>query len=194
MSTTLEDKTLVQGALAGQTEYFSVLMYRHAGTVRNCIRAMVRDTSDVEDLVQDTFLKAWKHLSAFRFESSFRTWVVSVALNEALALHRRRNYRPSCVPTPSLDALPSQSESPDQVFTRSETHIRIHSAVAKLPTKYRQVLMLCDLQQLTMRETADRIEAKVSLVKTRLFRARRMLALTLTKEVSSRGWAGTRSV
>ena len=188
-SPTLEDKTLVQAALTGETEYFSVLVDRHATAVRRCIQSLVKNPSDVEDLVQDTFLKAWLHLSAFRFEASFRTWLLSVALNEALGLHRRRKCRPFCPPGGNLEALPSQSESPHQAFSRSEARIRIHSAVAKLPTKYRKVLMLCDLQQLTVRETANRMEATLSLVKTRLFRARRMLSKTLSKEAVPRDFA-----
>ena len=180
-SATLEDKTLVQGALAGRTEYFSVLVDRYATTVRRSIRSLLRNASDadVEDLVQDTFLKAWLHLSTFRFESSFRTWLSSVALNEARALHRRRRCRPFYGSTASLETLPSQNESPHQAFTRSEARIRVHSAMAKLPIKYREVLVLYELQQLSMQETAQRMKASVALVKTRLFRARHMLLATL---------------
>jgi len=192
--TTLEDKILVQGALAGQTEYFSVLVDRHVTAVKRCIQSLVRNPLDVEDLVQDTFLKAWLHLSTFRFQASFRTWLLSVAHNEALALYRRRNSRPFCPPAVNLEALPlrSQSESPHQALTRSEARVRIHSAMAKLPRKYRQVLVFCELQQLTIQETATQMKASTALVKTRLFRARHMLSVTLRKEIARRGWDGTR--
>lgn len=193
VSVTLEDKILVQGALAGETEYFSVLVDRHATVVRRCIESLVRNPSDVEDLVQDTFMKAWLHLSAFRFEASFRTWLLSVALNEGLALHRRRRSRPCCISAANVDALPSESESPHEAFTRWETRMEIYSAVTKLPMKYRQVLVLCDLQQLTMRETANRLETKVTLVKTRLFRARRMLSKALSEDAVRRRWSSTRN-
>jgi RNA polymerase sigma-70 factor, ECF subfamily len=67
---TFEDSTLIEMALAGRTECFSVLMDRYVTAVRKHIMPLVKNTSDVDDLVQDTFLKAWLHLSKFRFEAS----------------------------------------------------------------------------------------------------------------------------
>jgi RNA polymerase sigma factor (sigma-70 family) len=91
----IEDSTLIEMALAGQTECFSVLMGRHVSVVRSCIRSMVTNTTDVDDLVQDAFLKAWLHLSTFRFEASFRAWITRVAVNEALTLYAGKDGGPS---------------------------------------------------------------------------------------------------
>lgn len=176
---TLKDNTLVELALAGQTECFSVLMNRHTAAVRNCLTRLVRNSWDLDDVVQDTFTKAWARLSTFRFEASFRTWLISVALNEALILYRRRKCRPFWPVIVNLETIPSRCESPYQSFARLEARFRVWSAVQKLPHKYRDVVVLCDLEQLTIRETAKRMNASIPLVKTRLFRARRMLAVAL---------------
>jgi RNA polymerase sigma-70 factor, ECF subfamily len=178
---TLKDNTLVELALAGQTECFSVLINRHAAAVRNHLSRLVRNQSDLDDVVQDAFTKAWTRLSTFRFEANFRTWLISVALNEALTLYRRRKYRRPWPGSVNLEALPSRGESPYQIVARTEDRLRVHTAVQKLPRKYRDVLVLRDLKQLSMRETAKRMNASVPLVKTRLFRARHMLAVALNQ-------------
>jgi RNA polymerase sigma-70 factor, ECF subfamily len=179
---TLKDNTLVELALAGQTECFSVLMNRHAAAVRKHLSRLVRDRWDLDDVVQDTFTKAWTRLSTFRFEASFRTWLISVALNEALILYRRRKHRLSWPVIVNLEALPSKWESPYQTFSRIEARLLVRTAVQKLPRKYSDVLVLCDLEELTVRETAKRMNASIPLVKTRLFRARRMLAVALNEQ------------
>jgi RNA polymerase sigma factor (sigma-70 family) len=181
---TLDDKTLIEMVVAGHRECFSVLMDRHVGAVRNYLRALVRNPSDLEDVVQNTFMKGWFGLSTFRFQANFRTWLMSVAWNEALILYRRSKSRPSCPVMVDLETFPSKSESPHQAFTRSETRFRIRTAVQRLPRKYRDVVVLCDLEELTLRETATQLNASLSLVKTRLFRARRMLSAAMNEQAA----------
>jgi RNA polymerase sigma-70 factor (ECF subfamily) len=77
---------------------------------------VVKNTTDVEDIVQDAFLKAWLHLSTFRFEASFRSWITRVALNEALTHYRRQHRRQFYSAPANLEAFPSQLESPNQAF------------------------------------------------------------------------------
>jgi RNA polymerase sigma-70 factor (ECF subfamily) len=178
-ASTLKDNVLVELALAGQTECFSVLMNRHAARVRAYISRLVRSPWDVDDVMQDAFLKAWAGLSTFRFEATFRTWLISVALNEALALHRRRKHALRSLVHVNLEVVASKCESPHQTFARMETHVGVRTAIQHLPPKYRDILVLCDLQQLTIRQTAERMNASISLVKSRLFRARQMLAVNL---------------
>ena len=88
--TTFEDDVLIELALAGQTECFSVLVDRHKTAVRRRIRSMLRNTADADDLVQEVFLKAWRHLASFRAEASFRTWIKQIAVNEVMQLYRRQ--------------------------------------------------------------------------------------------------------
>jgi RNA polymerase sigma factor (sigma-70 family) len=82
----------------------------------------------------------------------------------------------------NLEALPSKCELPYQSFARIEARFRVRTAIQKLPRRYRDVLVLCDLKQLTIRESAKRMNASIPLVKTRLSRARRMLAVALNDQ------------
>ena len=87
--TSFEDDALIKLTLAGQTECFTVLTNRHLPAVRRRIGSMVPNTTDVDDLLQEALLKVWRHLSTFRSESTFRTWMTRVAINEALNFYRR---------------------------------------------------------------------------------------------------------
>jgi RNA polymerase sigma-70 factor, ECF subfamily len=176
-----EDSVLIELALAGQSECFTVLMDRHLVAVKRCIASMVRNAADSEDLVQEVVLKVWRHLSTFRSESSFRTWLIRVAINEALQSYRRERRKPLGQALGDFDALASHAESPHQSYARIEMAQAVHGAVAELPAKYRQVLTLRDLEQLSAQETALRLQSTIPTVKTRLFRARLMLLDTLRR-------------
>jgi RNA polymerase sigma-70 factor (ECF subfamily) len=176
-----EDSVLIELALAGQSECFTVLMDRHLVAVKRRIGSMVQNAADSEDLVQEVVLKVWRHLSTFRSESSFRTWLTRVAINEALQSYRRERSKPLCQALGDFDALASHSESPHQSYARLEMAQALHGAVAELPAKYRQVLTLRDLEELSAQETALRLQSSVPTVKTRLFRARLMLLTALRR-------------
>jgi len=177
--TDFDDGTLIKLALAGQAECFTVLMDRHLIAVRRRIHSMVRNASDDDDLLQEVLLKVWRRLSTFRSESSFRTWMTRVAMNEALQLYRREQRRRLCQPLGDFDTFPSHGESPHQCLARTEVTQAVRSAVAGLPAKYSQVLILRDLKQLSTRETAQCLKSSIPAVKTRLFRGRLMLLAAL---------------
>src|ERR1700728_3548499 len=103
---TFEDSTLIALALAGQNECFAALIDRHLAPIRKRIASVVRNAADVDDVLQETLLKAWRRLSTFRSESSFRTWLTRVAINEALQSYRReqrgRSVRRWAISMPSI--------------------------------------------------------------------------------------------
>jgi RNA polymerase sigma-70 factor (ECF subfamily) len=184
---TFEDSALIQLALVGQTECFTVLMNRHLPAVRRRIRSIVRNTTDAEDVLQVVLLKVWRHLSTFRSESSFRTWMTRVATNEALQSCRRVQASPIRRALHDLDTFASSSESPLHSLTRAETAQVVRKAVVDLPVKYRQVLILREFEQLSEREIAQSLQSNISVVKTRLFRARLMLLAALQRSRSGLG-------
>ena len=181
---TFEDSALIQLALVGQTECFTVLMNRHLPAVRKRIRSIVPNATDAEDVLQVVLLKVWRHLSTFRSESSFRTWMTRVATNEALQSCRRVQASPICQALHDLDAFASSSESPLHSLTRAETAQVVRKAVVDLPVKYRQVLILREFEQLSAREIAQSLQSSIPMVKTRLFRARLMLLAALQRSRS----------
>jgi RNA polymerase sigma-70 factor (ECF subfamily) len=173
------DAVLIQMAIAGRNDCFSLLMDRHLAAVKRRLRFMVSNEADLEDVVQEIQLKAWQHLATFRAESSLRTWMTRIAINEACQLYRRAKRKCLCEPLDEGIALPE--EPVDQRLLRAEATAALRCAVAKLPGKYQEVLMLRDLCELGGEETAERLHTTVPAIKSRLFRARLMLSTELRK-------------
>jgi len=179
---TLDDAALVQMALAGQGECFAELMHRHKNRVRARVVSIVRNSPDVEDVVQEVFFKAWRALPKFRADAAFRTWLTSIATNEALMLCRRER-RLRLYETPGeFDTVACRAEPADKAAIRNEAARAIHGAIVKLPAMYREVIMLRDIEELSTPMTAKRLKSTVPAVKTRVFRGRLKLATAL------RGW------
>jgi len=185
---TFEDSALIELALAGQSECFAVLTNRHLPAVRRRIGSIIPNSTDVDDVVQDVLLKVWCHLSTFRSQSSFRTWMTSVAINEALQSYRRGRRTPVCQASGDLDAFASPTESPLQSLARAERTQVVRKAIVELPSKYRQVLILREFKELSAREVAQSLRLTIPAVKTRLFRARLMILAAL-QQSNIRGWA-----
>ena len=178
-TTTFADNVLIKRALAGEPECFTVLASRHLPAVRRHVHSLLPKATDPEDLCQDVLLKVWRHLAAFRSQSSFRTWMTRVAINEALQSYRREKCRPTCQVIRDFDTFASLDESPLQSLTRAEARQIIGKTIAKLPVKSRQILILRYFEEMSMQDIAQRIDMSVPAVKTRLFRARRLLQLAL---------------
>jgi RNA polymerase sigma-70 factor, ECF subfamily len=176
-----DDRVLIERTIAGEADCFNVLMKRHAGPVRSRISPMLRNPEDQDDVIQDVMLKAWRKLASFRGECSFRTWMTRVAINEALMSYRKRRALPvSCEADP--ETLRSAAENPFQAVERRETARRVSGAVNRMPEQYRHVLILRHIKELDLRETADFQGLSLPAVKSRLFRARRLLSATLRPE------------
>ena len=181
-----EDSTLIRNVLAGRTECFTFLTNRHVRELKRRIGSIVRNATDVEDLLQEVLIKAWLRLSTLQSNSAFRAWIIRVAINEALQSWRRERSRPICQALGDFDTLASTDESPLQALTRAETTQIVRNAVRELPEQYQQVLNLRQFEELSLGEIAEFLHSSVPAVKARLFRARRMLQTALQEPGNSR--------
>lgn len=155
--------------------------------------SFVKNEADAEDIAQDAFLKAFRKLSTFRAESKFSTWLISITLNEA----RSRLRRQTIVRMESLDDPPDDGgvvspallrdwrEIPSEAVGRREIRQMLREAVISLPTIYRQVFQLRDVEDLSIKETAETLGISVPSVKVRLHRARMMLQEQLSPQLKS---------
>ena len=171
------DAALIQMSIAGRDDCFSLLMDRHLAAVKKRLSFVVSNDADLEDVIQETQLKVWRHLATFRSESNLRTWMVRIAINEARQFYRRT--RRSRRFEPLDEAIPSPEQSPAQRLLQDEANAAVRCAVTKLPPKYQDVLRLRDLCELDSQETAKRLHTTVPAIKTRLFRARIRLSTSL---------------
>jgi len=182
-----DDCALINLVLDGHAECFGVLMDRHLALVRGRIRGMARSTSDAGDIMQEVQLKIWRRLGSYRSEASFRTSMTSVAINEARQFYRKANHFSLVHDGTELAELTSPRESPFQACVRAELTERLKAAVERLPAKHKQAVILHNLQELSLQETAQELQATTPAVKTQLFRAKAALSKALLRKSSGLG-------
>jgi RNA polymerase sigma-70 factor (ECF subfamily) len=185
MATTERDEAgLIVRILAGQKELFHELIRPYERMVYMTVFSIVRNDTDAEDCAQDTMVNAYRHLSKFRGEAKFSTWLTTIAVNEGRQKLRKAQRAKE-------DSLDEPIETEDQEFTpapltdwreiplealeRKELREALRTAVAELPGIYRQIFTLRDLEELNVAETAAALGINVNMVKVRLHRARMML-------------------
>ncbi len=164
--------TLVLRASRGDRESFAELVRRHQGKVRALLLRLCGDRSLADDLAQEVFLRAYRGLVGFEGRSSFGTWVYRISYNVYL------NYRAR---TRSYAALPedydARAAAPDDALSAPRSDLRrdLEAAIVELPERYRAVIVLYYLQEVSYPEIAEILELPLGTVKTHLHRAKRML-------------------
>ena len=174
--TSLSDEEVVARVLGGETALFEILMRRHNERIYRAARAILRDDTEAEDVMQQAYVNAYTHLHQFDGRAQFSTWLTRIAVHEALARARHRGRYESLEDSPVEMFMPIHS-GPDperQAFAR-ELATLIESAVDRLGDGYREVFMLRQVQGLTTSETAQVLDVSEDVVKTRLSRARATL-------------------
>jgi RNA polymerase sigma-70 factor (ECF subfamily) len=173
----LHDEEIAARVLAGESALFEVLMRRHNQRVYRAIRALIRDEAEVEDAMQQTYLSAYLHLAEFAGSARLSTWLVRIAVNEALGRLRRgrRLHALAGELEGTIDMRNPPPASPEAVAERRELSTVLERAVDGLPDIYRTVFMLREIEGLTTAEAAEALAASEDVVKTRLHRARGLL-------------------
>ncbi|MFB3917391.1 MAG: RNA polymerase sigma factor [Terriglobales bacterium] len=195
-----DELRLVQAAKAGDMSAFEELVKRYDRNVFRIAQHITQNREDAEDVVQDAFLKAYSNLDQFQGQSKFYTWLVRIAVNEALMkLRRRRPER-----TVSLDqevqteedSMPREvadwSPNPEQQYSQAELHDILSRTINGLPAGFRTVFVLRDVEGLSTEETAEALNLSIPAVKSRLLRARLQLRERLNKYFKRRDGEGTK--
>jgi RNA polymerase sigma-70 factor (ECF subfamily) len=171
----IEDENLVRETLAGSQASFQILVERYQERVFALVRHYTRNAVEVEDLVQDTFLKAFSRLDTFQGQSSFFTWLYRIAVNTILDGMKRRGRSPvRAVEDPEALATPGPTRisGPSANMEREEIARITHGVLAELPEIFRTVLVMREFDDLSYQEIADVLEISIGTVESRLFRAR----------------------
>jgi RNA polymerase sigma-70 factor (ECF subfamily) len=178
---------LIKRILEGHHQTFADLLRPHLKVVRSFVRSAVRNDFDADDLIQQTLLKAYTGLYQFRFESSFRTWLCSIARNEIRQNARlRSNSRLVFDEGKSASVMTSdRKDGPFEVYARKEISDQLWRAIANLPAKYRLVIEL-SVGEKSLAETASELSISGSAAKTRRFRACHELGRLLAKSGATR--------
>jgi RNA polymerase sigma-70 factor, ECF subfamily len=173
-------------ALDGKTltsQDMEAIMRKHNRMLFRAARAILKDDAEAEEAVQDAYLKAFRAMGEFRGDSKLSTWLVRIAVNEAL-MRRRKRARSAEVVELNVDTnIPSEDESPEGAAARGQVRRLLESKIDALPDSYRTVFMLRGLEELSVEETSQALDIPEATVRTRFFRARSLLRESLSREI-----------
>ena len=182
------DEEIVARILAGETALYELIMRRYNQRLYRAVRAILRDENESEDVMQDAYVRAYQHLNQFAGRARFSTWLIRIAVHEALARLRQRGRLTQfdeASPEADTNMLYSTSESPEQYTAKAELGSLLEEAVLSLPEQFRTVVMLRDIEEMSTSETAEALEISEENVKTRLHRGHALLRKELLARVSS---------
>lgn len=185
------DEDLVLKILQGEVLLFEIIMRRHSQRLYRVARGILRNRWEAEDVMQAAYVRAYQHLSQFAGRAKFSTWLTRIAVHESLnRLEERARVRyieeMSGPESPASDIVRSQDPTPEQSVCSREHARMLQRAVQALPPKYRVVVMMRDLEEMSVAETASCLDITEENVKVRLHRARAMLRSALYARVNRR--------
>ena len=195
------DAPLVERAVAGDHKAFELLVIKYQRRIQRLIGRMVRDVDLVEDIAQETFIRAYRALAQFRGDAQFYTWLYRIAVNTAkkFLMDLKRN------PTVSENSFKSDdddetspveneltsSETPDAVLASKEIAQIINAALEALPEELRQAITLREIEGLSYEEISEAMSCPIGTVRSRIFRAREAISLKvkpLLENQSGKRW------
>jgi len=182
------DAEIVDRVRGGETGLYELLMRRHNQRLFRMIRSILTDDAEAEDVLQETWVRAYEHLDQFEGRASFVTWATRIAYHEALA-RARAGKRWTPVEDPEGEVMPEvnrrqpSTESPEAQAIRGQLGQMLQSAVDALPANYRTVFVLREVEQLSTNETAESLGLSEEAVKTRLHRSRALLRRELQDRI-----------
>ncbi len=168
---------------AGDASVLREVVDAFSERITSVVAGMLRDRDAVDDVVQETFVKAWYRIRSFHGESGLYTWLYRIAVNASKDHVKRRRRRPA-VALEDADpgaTLPSHAEPAVESLERRETRLRVRAAIRSLPSKFRAVLVLREMEGLRYEEIAEVLGISLGTVESRLFRARRRLRAKLLR-------------
>lgn len=186
-----DDAELVRRACERDETAFRTIMQRYNTRLYRIARSILRSDSEAEDVVQETYVRAFTGLGSFRGESSLGTWLARIAMNEALG--RLRRERPTMewttmeIDPVERDIVPlfqtMAGDNPERTTAQREIQLLMEMAIDNLPEKYRMVLVTRVMEGMNVEETATLLALSIETVKTQLHRARSLLREDLEKQI-----------
>ncbi|TVR28520.1 MAG: sigma-70 family RNA polymerase sigma factor [Balneolaceae bacterium] len=181
-SSSLEDDRLVAAAVEGDQEAFRDLMNKYQKPLYYHIVKMVKDHEQVEDLIQEAFVKAFDNLKSYNTNYAFSTWLYRITTNHTIDYLRKKKLKTMSIhePVKTKDGdiafqLEDEGAETDRKIIRKQRQTIIHEAIEDLPEKYRQVIEMRHLEELSYDEIATELDLPLGTVKAHIFRAREML-------------------
>jgi RNA polymerase sigma-70 factor (ECF subfamily) len=174
------DAELVRRCLRGESGCYDDLVRKYQRQVYSLLYRMVGNADDADDLVQETFVRAYNALDTFRQDASFLTWLYKIASNRSIDLIRARQSKGAASLDEEMDsgrepAAPERESSPEAAAVRGSVSEVVHHQIINLPERYRRVVLMRHVADMSIEEIATELQMPTGTVKTHLFRAREML-------------------
>jgi RNA polymerase sigma-70 factor (ECF subfamily) len=195
LPTGLTDLALAERIGEGDQRAFEALMRKYNGKLFRIARAILKDDSDAEDILQESYLDAYRHIRDFRGGSELATWLTRIVINQALMRVRKERRRTSILPfrtaltheteSPEAQVPDQQSESPSASVIRAETRRMLERRIDELPVAFRTVFVMREVEEMSVEETARCLSISPATVRTRLFRARALLRESLARDIDT---------
>ena len=177
-----DDQVLIKKALAGNEDAYSLLLNRYKDAIYRMIVKIVRNQEEAQDLVQETFMKAFGSLSSYKCQYRFTTWLYKIAANSCIDFLRKRRLISVSLDQPLETKegevtieLPDWTYNPEADLSSRQKSVSIDAAIDSLPKKYREVIIFRHKQDKSYEEIAQILGIPVGTVKARIFRARELL-------------------
>ena len=179
------DAMLVERTVAGDQKAFELLVIKYQRRIQRLIGRMVRDVDLVEDIAQETFIRAYRALAQFRGEAQFYTWLYRIAVNTAkkALMDLKRNptvsensFKSDDDETSPLENELTSSETPEAILAGKEIAQMVNAAMEALPDELRQAISLREIEGLSYEEIAEAMSCPIGTVRSRIFRAREAIS------------------
>lgn len=181
-ASSIEDDKFVYDALSGNESAYQNLVNKYDRPIFFHIKKMIREQEMVEDLVQEVFIKAFKNLSTYSNEYAFSTWLYRIATNHTIDYLRKKKLQTFSIndPVRTKDGdmevqLPDESFATDSPIIKKERKAIVQDAIGNLPEKYRAVIQMRHMDELSYQEISDELDLPLGTVKAHIFRARELL-------------------
>jgi RNA polymerase sigma-70 factor (ECF subfamily) len=187
---TLTDEEIVRRVRAGETALFEILMRRHNQRLYRLTRSFLRDSAEAEEVMQETYVRAYANLAQFAGRASWVTWLATIATYECYSRLRKRGRwtQLDCGSEEesfSMRFLPDHSAGPEERAASREVRVLLERAIDGLPDTYRSVFMLRDVEEMSVSETAECLGLSEANVKIRSVRARALVRKWLYHEAGA---------
>jgi RNA polymerase sigma-70 factor, ECF subfamily len=188
----LDDSKLISDGLQGDRNAFEILFSRYRPILYRLAQRILRNHEESEDAVQNCSLVAFRKMESFKYEGAFRSWLARILVNEAITILRKRKRTYSSlrsIPQERAEAgdwLPDPGPNPEQILSQKQSASALMRKLSQLSSGQREVLLLCEIYEYTAEEAGAMLQVPPGAIRSRLFRARKQLASTLSSPSDTR--------
>ena len=188
----LDDSKLISDGLQGDRNAFEILFSRYRPILYRLAQRILRNHEESEDAVQNCSLVAFRKMESFKYEGAFRSWLARILVNEAITILRKRKRSYSSlrsIPQERAEAgdwLPDPGPNPEQILSQKQSASALMRKLSQLSSGQREVLLLCEIYEYTAEEAGAMLQVPPGAIRSRLFRARKQLASTLSSPSDTR--------